>query len=95
MLHSICLKRKKISLSTVFAGQKVGIKEVGDGIWSVAFMDYDLGFFDLDSCRVEPGKNPFGCSVLTMSPESTLDLVVGREGFEPSTNGLRVRCSTN
>jgi putative transposase len=65
----ICLKRKKVNFSVVFAGQKVGIKEVGDGIWSVAFMDYDLGFFDLDSCRVEPGKNPFGCKVLSMSPE--------------------------
>ena len=67
----ICLKRKKVNFSVVFAGQKVGIKEVGDGIWSVAFMDYDLGFFDLDSCRVEPGKNPFRCRVLNLSPEHT------------------------
>ena len=65
----ICLKRKKVNLSVVFAGQRIGIKEVTDGIWSVGFMDYDLGFFDLESCRVEPGKNPFGCRVLTMSPE--------------------------
>ena len=26
----------------------------------------DLGYFDLDSCRVEPGDNPFGPRVLTM-----------------------------
>jgi hypothetical protein len=53
----------------LFAGQKVGIKEESDGVWSVAFMDYDIGFFDLTSCRVEPTENPFGPKVLTMSPE--------------------------
>jgi hypothetical protein len=35
----ICLHRKKINLSTVFAGQAVGIKEVEEGIWLVSFMD--------------------------------------------------------
>jgi hypothetical protein len=39
----ICLGRKKINFSTVFAGQAVGIKEVHDDIWLVSFMDYDLG----------------------------------------------------
>src|SRR6266702_8756902 len=34
----ICLHRKKINLSTVFAGQAVGIKEVEEGIWLVSFM---------------------------------------------------------
>lgn len=29
-------------------------------------MDYDLGYFDLESCRVEPGLNPFGPKVLTI-----------------------------
>lgn len=32
-------------------------------------MDYDIGFFDLASCRLEPTENPFGPEVLTMSPE--------------------------
>ena len=31
----ICLGRKKINFSTVFAGQAVGIKEVHDDIWLV------------------------------------------------------------
>ncbi len=62
----ICLERRKISLSTVLAGQNVGIKQVDDQIWQVSFMGYDLGFFDMDSCRVEPGPNPFGPRVLTM-----------------------------
>ena len=63
----ICLNGKKINFSVVFAGQNVGIKEVSEKIWLVSFMDYDLGYFDEDSCRVEPGVNPFGPKVLPMS----------------------------
>ena len=56
----ICIGRRKINLSTVFAGQYIGIREVDDRIWLVSFMDYDLGFFDQDEHRVEPmGINPF------------------------------------
>jgi len=39
----ICFGRRKITLSTVFPGQNVGVKEVSDKIWLVSFMDYDLG----------------------------------------------------
>lgn len=35
----ICFARRKINLSTVFAGQTVGIKQVDDHIWLVTFMD--------------------------------------------------------
>ena len=55
----ICIGRRKINLSTVFAGQTVGIREVEDKIWLVSFLDYDLGFFDEDVGRVEPATNPF------------------------------------
>jgi putative transposase len=55
----ICLGRRKINLSQVFAGQIVGIPEVDDQIWPVSFLDYDLGYFDQDEGRVEPGPNPF------------------------------------
>ena len=55
----ICIGRHKINLSVVFAGQTVGIREVDDKIWLVSFMQYDLGFFDLDLGRVEPAPNPF------------------------------------
>jgi hypothetical protein len=65
----LCLHRKKINISTVLAGQKLGIKEVDDGIWLVSFMDYDLGYFDDETCRLEPLANPFGPKVLPMSPE--------------------------
>ncbi|HXX17135.1 MAG TPA: hypothetical protein VEJ47_19695, partial [Candidatus Eremiobacteraceae bacterium] len=63
----ICLGSLKINLSQVFAGQAVGIKEVHDDIWLVSFMDYDLGYFDLETRVLEPLENPFGPKVLPMS----------------------------
>lgn len=65
----ICYKRKKVNLSRVFAGQAVGIKQVEDHIWLASFMDYDLGYFDDETCRLEPLPNPFGPKVLPMSQE--------------------------
>jgi putative transposase len=63
----ICFNRQKINLSTVFAGQSVGIKQVSEHIWLVSFMDYDLGYFDHETCRLEPIENPFGPKVLGLS----------------------------
>jgi putative transposase len=60
--------RWKINLSTVFAGQNVGVKEVSDKIWLVSFMQYDLGFFDHETGRLETVDNPFEPKVLPMSP---------------------------
>ena len=65
----LCMSRQKINLSTVFAGQKLGVKQISDKIWLVTFMDYDLGFFDDETCRLEPIANPFAAKVLPMSPE--------------------------
>jgi putative transposase len=66
----ICIGKRKINLSQVFAGQCVGLREVDEQIWLVSFMHYDLGFFDQDEGRIEPALNPFGPqTVLTMSPE--------------------------
>lgn len=62
----ISLGKRKINLSQVFAGQNVGIKEVSDRIWLVTFMQYDLGFFDHETCRLEPVNNPFESKVSTM-----------------------------
>ena len=64
----ICFKGQKVNLSSVFAGQNVGIKEVADRIWLVSFMQYDLGFFDHETCRLESVENPFRAKVLPMSP---------------------------
>jgi putative transposase len=55
----ICIGRRKINLSHAFAGQNVGIKEVSEKIWLVSFMQYDLGFFDHETGRVECAENPF------------------------------------
>jgi len=65
----ICIGRRKINLSQVFAGQNVGIKEIAEKIWLVTFMHYDLGFFDHETGRVECAPNPFGARLLPMSPE--------------------------
>ena len=63
----LCLHRKKINVSTVLAGQKLGIKEVDDGIWLVSFMHYDLGYFDLEQKTLQPLDNPFGTRLSPMS----------------------------
>jgi len=61
----LCLHRKKINISVVLAGQKLGIKEVDDGIWLVSFMHYDLGYFDLEQKTLQPLDNPFGPKPVT------------------------------
>jgi transposase InsO family protein len=63
----ICLHRKKINISTVLAGQRIGIKEVDDGIWIVSFMRYDLGYIDLEQRTLQPLDNPFGPRLSPMS----------------------------
>lgn len=66
----ICFGRLKVNLSTVFAGQLVGLREVEEQTWLVSFLDYDLGFFDTGKGRVEPAPDPFVPDrVLTMCPE--------------------------
>jgi putative transposase len=65
----ICFNGRKVNLSHVFAGQAVGVTQVGERIWLVTFMQYDLGYFDDEACRLEPIENPFGPKVLPMSSE--------------------------
>jgi transposase InsO family protein len=61
----LCLHGKKINISTALAGQRLGIKEVDDGIWLVSFMHYDLGYFDLEQRTLQPLDNPFGPKSIT------------------------------
>ena len=63
----ICMHRKRVNVSTVMAGQKLGIKEVDEGIWIVSFMHYDLGFIDLEQKTLQPLDNPFGTRLSPMS----------------------------
>ena len=63
----ICMHRKRVNVSTVLAGQRLGIKEVDEGIWIVTFMSYDLGFIDLEQKTLQPLDNPFGPRLSPMS----------------------------
>jgi len=63
----ICMYRKRVNISTVLAGQRLGIKEVDDGVWLVSFMSYDLGFIDLEQKTLQTLDNPFGPRVSPMS----------------------------
>src|SRR6266568_2909983 len=63
----LCLHRKRINISSVLAGQKLGIKEVDEGIWLATFMHYDLGYFDLEQKTLQPLDNPFGTRSSPMS----------------------------
>ena len=58
-----------INLSHVFTGQNVGVTQDGERIWLVTFMHYDLGYFDDETCRLEPIENPFGPKVLPLRTE--------------------------
>ena len=93
-MRSHLLKARKVNLSHVFAGQNVGVTQVGERVWLVTFMRYDLGYFDDETCRLEPIENPFGAKVLPMSPNelspcSGMDLkgLAPQAGFEPATSG--------
>ena len=63
----ICMHQKKINISTVLAGQRLGIKEVDEGIWLVTFMRYDLGYIDLEQRTLQTIDNPFGTRLSPMS----------------------------
>ena len=75
------------------AGQKLGIKEVEDGIWIVSFMTYDLGYIDLEQRTLQTIDNPFGTRLSPMSWEQSVTYVSGMDitdlvagaGFEPAT----------
>ncbi len=63
----VCIYRKKINISIVLAGQKLGLKEVDDGIWLVSFIHYDLGYIDLEQKTLQTIDNPFGTRLSPMS----------------------------
>ena len=63
----ICMHRKRISLSHVLAGQRIGVKEVDEGIWIVSFMQCDLGYIHLEQKTLQPLDNPFGPRLSPMS----------------------------
>ncbi len=81
------------ALSKSLAGQVARVKEVDDGIWLVSFMDYDLGYIELEERTLLLLENRFGPKVLPMSwertpmsPVRTLKTMVGAQGLEPRTS---------
>ena len=66
-MGSIWMHRKKINISTALADQRLGIKEIDDGIWLVSFLNYDLGYIDLEQKTLQTIDNPFGARVSPMS----------------------------
>src|SRR6202453_3196988 len=65
----ICMGRRKINLSIVFAGQNVGVKQVSDKGGLGSFLKYDLAFFDEEAGPGTSVENPFDAKVLPMCPE--------------------------
>ena len=61
------MHRKKANIATMLAGQRLGIKEVGESIWLVSFMHYDLGYIDLEQKTLHTIDNPFGTRLSPMS----------------------------
>lgn len=60
----ISIHDKKINLSSALSGQNVGVKEVEDKVWLVSFMDYDLGYFDEETRKLEPLEYPFAPEIV-------------------------------
>ena len=58
-LRTSLLVQQEVSL----AGQAVGVKQVDHGIRLVSFMDYDLGYIDLEEKTLQPLQSPFGPKV--------------------------------
>jgi hypothetical protein len=40
-------------ISRAFAGQKVGVKQVSEQVWLLSIMQYDLGYFEDETCGIE------------------------------------------
>jgi len=68
----ICMHRKRINVSTVLAGQRLGIKEVDEGVWIVSFMSYDLGFIDLEQKTLQPLERPLHCRLAELEGRATM-----------------------
>jgi hypothetical protein len=59
------------------AGQRLGIKEVDDGMWLVSFVHDDLGYLDLEQKTLQPLDNPFGTTSSPMSWARSVTYVSG------------------
>ena len=51
---------RPVFISSVLAGQRLGLREVEPDVWLVSFMHYDLGYVDLEARTLQTIDNPFG-----------------------------------
>ena len=66
------LRNRDFDCPVIAAGWMVGVHPgpaFVERIWLVSFMQYNLGYSDDETCRLEPIENPFSRKVLRMSPE--------------------------
>ena len=63
----ICIHPKGTTTSAILAGQKLGVKEVDDGIWVGSFMHYDPGYIDLEQQILQTINALFGARLPPMS----------------------------
>jgi hypothetical protein len=86
----ICMHLKKINVSTVPAGQKLGIKQVDHDIWLVSFMHYGFGYIDLEQRTLQPLDNPFGPRFVTDVLGTSVTHVSGSDKPKPGAGeGIR------
>lgn len=76
-LRNLIFALGRTHVSTVLAGQRVGIEEVDDGIWIVSFTSYDLELIDLEQKTLQPLDNPFGPRLSPMSQVRSVTPVSG------------------
>ena len=57
--NAVAKRAATLHAELISQNQDIGIKEVNDEVWLVTFMDYDLGFFDLENQKLEPLEYPF------------------------------------
>jgi transposase InsO family protein len=62
----ISLHGRPVVISSVFAGQRLGLREVDTDVWLVSFMHYDLGYIDLEARTLQTIDTPFGSRVSPM-----------------------------
>ena len=63
---AIGLHGRQVIISTVFEGQRLGLREVDTDVWLVSFMHYDLGYIDLEARTLQTIDTPFGSRVSPM-----------------------------
>ena len=55
---------RPVFISSVLAGQRLGLREVEPDVWLVSFMQYDLGYVDLEARTLQTIDNPFAAPPL-------------------------------